>query len=286
MTIRPAVALDAVRHRHHARAHGRHLRPIVERVDRAHQRTAEGRAGRGKRAVGIDVERGAVGGQSSQQRGCHRAGEVAAERGGAEQQDLRLVGVDDVGQRLSVGFIAIVGEQVIGDDVSEVGAVTEGLSRGMPRRLAFGPDHHRGKIDLELVGKLASGAQQFPRHGMNLAAFLLHKHPDVLVGLEMLRQLLLGRRSACGGRCFGGFAHVAPSSQNPRASATSSASSLGCRLKISSISASAGDRLPKSISAAFSARGGRSEHALDDGRRTPQPAFRDVFDARHPARSI
>ena len=67
--------------------------------------------------------------------------------------------------------------------------------------------------------------------------------------------------------------------QNPRASAASSASSLGCRLKISSISASAGGRLPKSIKRRLLRARRRREDALDDGRRAAQPAFRDVLDA-------
>ena len=53
---------------------------IVQRIDRAEQRAAEGRARRGERAVGVDGEFGAVGGQAGQQRRRDRAGEIAAER--------------------------------------------------------------------------------------------------------------------------------------------------------------------------------------------------------------
>jgi hypothetical protein len=201
------LTFDAIRHRHHARTHGRHLRPVVQRVDRAHQRTAEGRTGRGQRAVGVDIERRAVGGQAGQQRRRHGSGEVAAERGGAKQKDLRLVGVNDVRQRLGVGFVAVVGEQIVGDDIDQIGPVAERLGGRMPRCVALRPDHHSGEIDLQLVCKLAPGPEQLPGDGMDLATFLFDEYPDVLVGFEVLRQLLLGSRSSCRGRCFGGFAH-------------------------------------------------------------------------------
>jgi hypothetical protein len=200
----PRGPLDPRRHRQHARAHRRHLRAIVERVDRAQQRAAEGRTGRSKRAVGIDVELGAVGSEPGEQRGRHRTGEVAAERRRAEEQDFRLVGVDELGQHLRVGFVAIVGEHVGTGEVGEVGAVAEGFRGDAPRPLAVRTYHHRRDLDAELCGEPAADAHQLPRHRMDLAAFLLDEHPDVLVGLEPLGQLLLGR-GAFRGSCR--FAH-------------------------------------------------------------------------------
>ncbi len=200
----PRGPLDPHRHRQHARAHRRHLRPIVERVDRAQQRAAEGRAGRRQRTVGIDVELGAVRGEAGEQRGRHCAGEVAAERRRAEQQDFRLVGVDELGQHLGVGFVAVVAEHVGLGDVGEIGAVAEGLRRDTARRLAARPDDDRRELDPELLGEPAADAHELPRHRMDLAALLLDEHPDVLICLEPLGQLLLGRSAF--GRS-GRFAH-------------------------------------------------------------------------------
>jgi hypothetical protein len=87
--------------------------------------------------------------------------------------------------------------------------------------------------NFQLVRQLASvlGAE-LPRGSVDLAALLLDEHPDVLVALEVRGQLLLGGRAACRAWrwSFGGLAHLmAPCRcpQNPRACATSSASSLG-----------------------------------------------------------
>ncbi len=60
------VANHALRHWHHAWTNGRHLRPVVQRIDRAEQRAAEGRPRCGQRAVRIDVELGAIGGEAGE----------------------------------------------------------------------------------------------------------------------------------------------------------------------------------------------------------------------------
>ena len=153
--IRAGLTLDPFRHRQDAGAHSRHLGTVVERVDRAQQRAPEGRARRRQRAVGVDIEPGAVGGEAGEQRCRHRASKVAAQRRRAQQQDFRLIGIDDIGQGLGVGSIAVVGEQVVGDDVGKIGAVAERCARtwptgggSMPRRLTLRPDPHGREIDL------------------------------------------------------------------------------------------------------------------------------------------
>ena len=64
-------------------------------MDGAEQRSAESRAGGGKRTFIIDREFRAVGGQARQQRRRHRAGQVASENRRTQQEDFRLIGVDE-----------------------------------------------------------------------------------------------------------------------------------------------------------------------------------------------
>jgi hypothetical protein len=96
------------RHGHHTRPDGHHLRAKVERVDGAKQRTAEGGPCGGEGAFVVDRQFGAVGGQPGAQRRCDRTGQIAAQHRGTEQEDFRLVGVDEIGHDLGVGFVTIM----------------------------------------------------------------------------------------------------------------------------------------------------------------------------------
>jgi hypothetical protein len=58
--------------------------------------------------------------------------------------------------------------------------------------------HHSGEFDTELVGELTAGAHQLPRYRMHLPSFLLDEHPDMPIGLEVLRELLFGSTSPAG----------------------------------------------------------------------------------------
>ena len=127
------AALLALGHRHDARADRRHLGAKVERVDRAQQRAAEGRPCRRQRLVGVDGELGAVGGEPREKRRGDGACEIAAEVGRAEQQDLGLVDVDQLGQRPGVGFVAVFGEDRVLDQIGDVGAVGEALGGRLAR---------------------------------------------------------------------------------------------------------------------------------------------------------
>ena len=70
----------------------------------------------------VNGQFGTVGGETSSQRGRHRTGEIAAECRGAEQQDFRLVRIDEIGQRLGEGDITVVGQDRAGDAVATVSA--------------------------------------------------------------------------------------------------------------------------------------------------------------------
>ncbi len=193
---RPARHID--RHGGDARTHGRHLRPVVERIDRAEQRAAEGRPRRRKRPVGVDLELRAIGRQSGQKRRRDGAGEIAAEIGRTEKQDFRLIFIDEFRGDIGEGLVAIFGERFVLDDIADVGAIGEAIGDRL-LSAARRPEHDAAKIDLELVRELAALAHQLPRHGMHNAAFELDQDPNVLIALEMLGQLFLRRGTTATG---------------------------------------------------------------------------------------
>ena len=203
-----AAAVVAPRHLHHAWADGGHLRPVGQRHDRAQQRAAEGRPRRRQRAP-VDVELGAVGRQAGAQRGGHRARQVAAHRRRAEQHDLRLVLVDEVGQALREGFVAVALQHRVADEVAAVGAVRVGLAGVGIERLVRSAHQHAGDVDLQLVGELARLAHQLPADGVDVAAVVFDEHPDALVGLQRLGQfgVAAGTSRRLRRRGFGSFCH-------------------------------------------------------------------------------
>ena len=213
------------------------------------RRAAEGRAGRGQRLVVIHPQFGAVGGEAGQKRRGDRAGEIAAERRRAEQQDFRLVRVDQLGQALGIGLVAIVLKDRVLDRVDDVGAIGEGFLGRVADVFARRAHDHAAQFDAELIGQLAAFAEQFEGDGMDDAALHLDKHPHVLVVAELLGKLLLHRSAAAAclrrGRGFR-IAHVQllkksreSPDQNPAASLVRSASIAGILVKMVSIRASA-----------------------------------------------
>ncbi len=93
----------------------------------------------------VDVEAGAVGGQAGLDHGGHRPGQVAADAGGAHQDDLRLVPVDQVADGPGVGLGAVVAVDRRIEKVGPVGAAGEGFGAEVLDLVA---DDHGAEFDL------------------------------------------------------------------------------------------------------------------------------------------
>ncbi len=202
---RPASSLLPFGQTENARADRRHLRAEIERVDRAKQAAAEGRARRGERAISVDREFCAVGGQPGHERRCDRASQIASERSRAKKQDLRLIGIDEFRHAPRVGLVAVVGEDRGFNEIGDIGAIGEGVLNRLPRTHARSAQDNARELNAELVGEFAALTQKLPRNGVNMTAFKLYEDPHMFVGLEALRQFLLHPGSAASGRLGSGF---------------------------------------------------------------------------------
>ena len=116
--------------------------------------------------------------------------------------------VDELRQRLRIGLVAVVGENGILDEISDIRAMAEGFRDSGVRRLSGRAEHGAAKLHAKFVGKLAPGAEQLPGDGMNLAALLFDEHPHMFVAAKMFRQLFLGGGAARGLGCWS-FGHFA-----------------------------------------------------------------------------
>ncbi len=96
--------------------------------------------------------------------GGHRAGQVAAQAGGAHEDDLGLVLVDQVADRLQVGFGAVVAEDRGVDQVDLVGAVGEGFAAEVLDLVA---DDDGGRVRLPRV---SASSRPLPRSSQETLA--------------------------------------------------------------------------------------------------------------------
>ena len=138
---RAAPAFPPLGQAENARAHCRHLRVEIERIDRAEQAAAEGWARRGERAVRIHLKAGGIRGEAGEQRGRHRGParsrpSVVAPR---SRRNLGLIGVDQLGHAPRVRLVAIAFEHRACRDVDHIRAIGEGFRNRAPRRLPGPP---------------------------------------------------------------------------------------------------------------------------------------------------
>ena len=189
-------------HLHDAGADGGHLRAEARADDGSHQVAAE--SGAGHLQVGvllelgvvhinvgggaqevlvlldIDVQMGAVGGQTGVQTGCAAGAEVAAEVGRADQHDLGLLVHDEVAQRLGIAIGGVVLQQGAVDIVNTVSAVA---AQSLEVSLSQAAAHdNASQLNAKVVGQLAALAQQLIADGLDLAFALLAENPHALEG--------------------------------------------------------------------------------------------------------
>lgn len=165
---------------HDAGADGAHLRAVVLAEDGGHEVAAEGRTGHAE-LVGLvvaDLQLGGVGGEAGAVAGADAGAEVAADGGGADEHDARLLALDDGGDGLGVGLGHVVLQQVVVDNHDLVGTVLyEGLCEGFDV-LA---EEHGDDLLLVGVGQLAGFAQQLEGHILQFAVALFGKHVYVFI---------------------------------------------------------------------------------------------------------
>ena len=189
-------------HLHDAGADGGHLRAEARADDGSHQVAAK--CGAGHLQVGvllelgvvhidvgggaqevlvllnINVQMGAVGGQTGVQTGCAAGAEVAAEVGRADQHDLRLLVHDEVAQRLGIAIGGVVLQQGAVDIVNTVSAVAaQSLEVSLSQTAAH---DNASQLNAKVVGQLAALAQQLIADGLDLAFALLAENPHALEG--------------------------------------------------------------------------------------------------------
>ena len=150
-------------HQHDAGAHGGHLRAVGQRHDGAVQRAAKGRPCGGQRfGYRVDAQLGAISRQPGQQRGGHRARQIATHRGGPQQQNLGLVFVDQIRQALGKGLIAVALEHRVMHDIGFVGAECKSFRCELFQRFVDPAQNHHADRAAQRVGQLARFAHQLP----------------------------------------------------------------------------------------------------------------------------
>ena len=189
-------------HLHDAGADGGHLRAEARADDGSHQVAAE--SGAGHLQVGvllklgvvhinvgggaqevlvlldIDVQMGAVGGQTGVQTGCAAGAEVAAQVGRTDQHDLGLLVHDEVAQRLGIAIGGVVLQQGAVDVVNAVSAVA---AQRLEVSLGQAAAHDNAcQLNAQVIGQLAALAQQLIADGLDLALALLAEYPHALEG--------------------------------------------------------------------------------------------------------
>jgi hypothetical protein len=140
------------------------------------------------------------------QGGGHRAGQVTALRCGAQQHDLGLVLVDQVGQALGEGLVAVALEHRVAHDVDVVRTKGEGVLGEGVQVFIGATQHHATQRRAQLVGQLAAFAQQLPRHAVRVATLVLDEHPHAFVGLQLIGQFQVAA-TASGLQGGFGFTH-------------------------------------------------------------------------------
>ncbi len=171
---------------HYLRAHRGHLRSPVGADDGGHDIAAKGRAGLQQQAFVVDIELGTVGGQAGAEGGRYPRNEGAADGGGAGEQDLRLVPVDQFHHSLGISVVAEVGECGVVHHINRVGAVGNELLDDHVTQLVS--QQHCCQGDGKLVRQNAAGAQEFVGHFVDRSFAPLGKHPDALIACQVRRR--------------------------------------------------------------------------------------------------
>ena len=109
--------------------------------------------------VRVNGEFCTVCGQTREQSGRHTTGKIAAQGGGAQQQNLRLVLIDQVRHGLGVGLVAIVRENGIGHDIGHIRTIGESAAGSGGKFIAAAAEDDGAQFDLQNIGQLAPFAQ-------------------------------------------------------------------------------------------------------------------------------
>ena len=170
--------------RHHALADGRHLRPLVEVHDRGDDVAAERRPNLQQQILVLDLrfridhvvdfQIGAVGGHARAKLRGHARRQIAAERRGAVNHDLRPMLADDVRQHPGVRQRRKMRQPRIIDHIDLVDALGNELGG---QAVHAGAGQHRAGLHAQPVGQFAGLAAEFQRHIVQRAVFLLRIHP-------------------------------------------------------------------------------------------------------------
>src|SRR6266581_260883 len=170
-------------HGHDVGADGGHLGTEMVAHDGGHDVAAEGGAGLHQVSLVVDAEPGAVRGEAGLEDGGDRPRQVAAESGGPHQDDLRLVLLHQVADRLQVALGPVMAKDRGVDQVGLFGAVLERLAAEVLDVVA---DHHGGQLDAEIAGQVSPGPEELPGNRGSLPLGLLDEHPDAAVGGQLL----------------------------------------------------------------------------------------------------
>ena len=127
----------------------------------------------------IDVQMGAVGAQTGVQASCAAGGQITADIGSAEQQDLGLDLLHGIGDDLGVGIGGVVLQQGAVVDIDLVGTVAAQLLGDAVHVVA---QQNAAQLNAQFVSQLPTLGDQFKGSGHHLALTLLAENPDVFEG--------------------------------------------------------------------------------------------------------
>ena len=133
---------------------------------------------------------GAVGGKAGVQPGRAPGGQVPADVGGAQQNDLRLLVLHQGAQRLGIGVGGVNLQQLVLAVIHLVRAVaSQGLQALLANALA---QNHARQLRPQVVGQLAPLAEQLVGGALHHAPPLFTKNPHALKGVGVLAVKLHG----------------------------------------------------------------------------------------------
>ena len=113
------------------------------------------------------------------QTGGTAGSQIAADVGGAEEHDLRLVGLDSVGHHLGVGVGGVVLQQRRFTQVDLVGAVA---AQVLGQVLHVVTHQQAAQVYAQLIGQLAALGDQLVAGGHHHALALLAEYPYIFKG--------------------------------------------------------------------------------------------------------
>ena len=190
---------------HDAGTDGGHLRAEARADDGGHQVAAEGGTGHLQALVlivplglvhvdggvlaeeldvllGVDVQAGAVGGQTGVETGCAAGRQIAADVGRAEEKDLGLVFTDDVADDLGIRVGGVLLETGILADDDLIGAVAGDV---VGHAVAVAAKNAADHLGTKVVGQLAGLGNKLKIGGHQLALTLLAKDHYAMESLKI-----------------------------------------------------------------------------------------------------